>query len=200
MDRQVPYSVFEDIEVPVLVSDEAGRVEFVNPSAETLFGTDRSACLGRHCCEIARLRTASGDPFCRERCPIRRDLRAGRVPAPRSLHLHPGPPAGRAVRLVLFPLPAHAGREARAVLHVLHLLPAPAGNDPPESPALTRLTAREREVLGLLAAGLGTDDIAARLFVSPATVRNHVRSILSKLGVHHRIEAVLAWLLRGLDR
>lgn len=52
------------------------------------------------------------------------------------------------------------------------------------------LTAREREVLALLIAGKSTAALAAELFVSPATARNHVQSIMSKLGAHTRLEAV----------
>jgi len=52
------------------------------------------------------------------------------------------------------------------------------------------LTAREREVLQLLAAGKSTRDLAGELFVSQATARNHVQSIMNKLGAHSRLEAV----------
>jgi two-component system nitrate/nitrite response regulator NarL len=51
------------------------------------------------------------------------------------------------------------------------------------------LTARERECLGLLVEGLDTTGIAMKLSVSPATVRTHVQSLLTKLGVHSRLEA-----------
>lgn len=53
------------------------------------------------------------------------------------------------------------------------------------------LTAREREVLTLVAEGLSTSDMAARLVVSTNTVRNHVQSILSKLGAHSKLEALV---------
>ena len=48
------------------------------------------------------------------------------------------------------------------------------------------LTNREREVLGLIAAGHGNADIASRLFLSPKTIRNHVSNIFSKLQVADR--------------
>jgi DNA-binding NarL/FixJ family response regulator len=54
----------------------------------------------------------------------------------------------------------------------------------------SQLTRREREVLGLLAAGSNSSEIARALLVSPNTVRTHVQSILAKLQVHSRLEAV----------
>ena len=45
-------------------------------------------------------------------------------------------------------------------------------------------------MLTLLALGVSTRDMAERLGVSQATIRNHVQSILGKLGVHSRLEAV----------
>lgn len=59
-----------------------------------------------------------------------------------------------------------------------------------ESERLRRLSGRELEVLGLLTEGAGNDQIAARLFLSTATVRTHVQNILRKLDVHSRLEAI----------
>jgi DNA-binding CsgD family transcriptional regulator len=55
-----------------------------------------------------------------------------------------------------------------------------------------RLSAREVEVLLLLDEHLGTDQIARRLFISEHTVRSHVKSLLRKLGVSSRREALEA--------
>lgn len=54
---------------------------------------------------------------------------------------------------------------------------------------ITRLTRREREVLALLAEGCDNDAIAEALVISPQTARTHIQNILSKLGVHSRLEA-----------
>lgn len=65
---------------------------------------------------------------------------------------------------------------------------------PSEAMALARLTNRETEILGLLASGQTTSRVAESLGISPLTVQSHVKSILAKLGVHSKIEAVtMAW-------
>jgi NarL family two-component system response regulator LiaR len=81
---------------------------------------------------------------------------------------------------------AHAGRAtlspevAQVLVHATAQSPRP-GID---------LTERERAVLALMVEGLNNTQIAARLTVSPSTVKSHVSSILSKLGVTSRTEAV----------
>ena len=67
------------------------------------------------------------------------------------------------------------------------------------SPEMTEsLTPREREVLQMLAAGLGNKEIAARLNISDHTAKFHVASILGKLGASTRTEAVAIGIRRGL--
>ncbi|MHC8367128.1 PAS domain S-box protein [Pseudomonas sp. ZT5P21] len=70
----------------------------------------------------------------------------------------------------------------------------------PKLPSIsfTELTARERDVLGLICEGLADKEIAARLKLAPNTVRNHVSTVYSKLDVHSRSEAIVWARERGL--
>jgi DNA-binding NarL/FixJ family response regulator len=72
--------------------------------------------------------------------------------------------------------------------------PAAGTEDDGGHTSLDALTPRERQILELLADGLDTREIAAKLVVSLATVRNHVQNILAKLGVHSRLEAVVLYV------
>ena len=95
--------------------------------------------------------------------------------------------------------------------HLVSLAPAPQGTpaltlvDGPRTPAqrleprpARKPTAREREILGLLATGATDAQIATRLDLSPATVQTHVRNAKAKLGARTRAQAVALALRRGL--
>jgi DNA-binding NarL/FixJ family response regulator len=64
---------------------------------------------------------------------------------------------------------------------------------------MSRLTAREREVLILLARGSGNDAIAETLVISPKTARTHIQNLISKLGVHSRLEAAMFLTRSGIS-
>lgn len=67
-------------------------------------------------------------------------------------------------------------------------------------PAFPELTAREEEVLDALVAGLGPAAVGARLGISPKTVRNNISTILTKLSVNDRSEAVALARAAGLGQ
>jgi NarL family two-component system response regulator LiaR len=80
---------------------------------------------------------------------------------------------------------AHAGRSTLAPAAAQALVEATARQPHPDN----ALTERQKEVLALVVEGLSNTEIAERLVISPATVRYHVSTILSKLGAANRAEA-----------
>ena len=65
-------------------------------------------------------------------------------------------------------------------------------------PALSELTEREREIMGLVAQGLSNDQIAGQLFLSPLTVKTHVSRAMLKLGARDRAQLVVIAYQSGL--
>ena len=87
-------------------------------------------------------------------------------------------------RDVLDVLSPHLAQLRRRAAARRALLPSTATPD--------KLTTRERQILELVAAGMTTAKIAAKLWISPGTVRKHLDNIFGKLGVHTRAAAVAA--------
>ncbi|GLX97114.1 response regulator transcription factor [Herbidospora sp. NBRC 101105] len=76
--------------------------------------------------------------------------------------------------------------------------PGPRPNTRPEPRALTGITDREREVLTLIGRGRSNAEIAAELFISPATVKAHVTRLLVKLAARDRVQLVIIAYETGL--
>jgi DNA-binding NarL/FixJ family response regulator len=68
---------------------------------------------------------------------------------------------------------------------------------PPAANRIDQLSSREREVLSLIATGRGNSEIARDLNISPRTVKNHVSSILTKLGLPSRVQAAVYAVRNG---
>ncbi len=86
----------------------------------------------------------------------------------------------------------------REAIELLRLNDQQRSSEREVSAVTGRLTPREHEILQLLAEGLGDEEIADRLFVSPKTVRNQMVSILNKLGVESRLQALIVAVRYGI--
>src|SRR6266508_4068416 len=77
---------------------------------------------------------------------------------------------------------------------------AARAKEPRTPDSLEQLTDREREVVALVAEGLSNEEIAGRLFVSPATAKTHVSRAMGKLGARDRAQLVVIAYESGLVR
>ncbi len=89
---------------------------------------------------------------------------------------------------------AHFGPQIARRLMSFFAAPKPAV----PSDAFPELTAREREILDLIARGRNNQEIASRLSLSPKTVRNHISNIFTKLQVVDRVQAIIRARNAGL--
>ncbi|HEU0072918.1 MAG TPA: sensor domain-containing protein [Dehalococcoidia bacterium] len=113
----------------------------------------------------------------------------GPPPSPEPPATQPVPPPPGAETLAAAPLTPPAIAPSTPIV----ALPSPPAVNPAAGDVATAepLTARERDVLGLLSFGYSNADIAETLVLSEGTVKTHVKRVLGKLGVHNRTEAAL---------
>ncbi|HXY81784.1 MAG TPA: LuxR C-terminal-related transcriptional regulator [Gaiellaceae bacterium] len=158
--------------------DVDGRVEDWNAAAERLTGIPRAAARGRPCWAVLRGVDGSGRQICRPGCTPSRLARAGRALDCGVLSVSG---AHVAVSTILV-----GNGSGPVVLHPM----APQNGTATADLSPPRLTRRQHEVLLLLADGVRVKEVARRLGLAEATVRNHVRALLLELGAHSQLEAV----------
>ena len=193
----------------MLAIDGDFRIIAWNEAATELLGYPPAGALGRPCYEILCWRDRCGGAVCDGFCPAASPGEPDEVIETREVLGRSA--AGKTLWLSASTIvpPAELRDQCRLV-HLIREVALPPELEPVVverlegwSPAtaagdgrLDVLTPRERDVLHLLTEGLDGAAIADRLFVSPATVRNHIQHILGKLGVHSRVEAVALALRR----
>ncbi len=207
---QVLREALERAAEAVMAVDGRQRVVLWNAAAEKLLGWRRDEVIGRPCHRVVTGHDRDGHLVCCPGCPEFVMARTGEPIPPKdvcyrcrdgryvwvnqsSLVVRVGP--GEDEQWVVHMFRDITGQ--RRVEELVELLTHREGygSGPSSDQPLTR---REREVLGMLAQGMDTQAIAGALFVSTATVRNHIQNLMRKLGAHTRAEAVARALREGL--
>jgi DNA-binding CsgD family transcriptional regulator len=170
------------------------RVVSWNPAAEELTGVAADDAIGQPCWLVLRGQSPRGALLCHRDCSVTRYAREG-YGFPRqnmTIATRSGPRSVGVSTVIL------RDRPEPLLFHLLQdgVSEKPSGPASQEPPA--RLTARQLEVLRLLAEGVTARGIAGRLGLAEATVRNHIRAVLAQLGAHSQLEAVARARAQGL--
>lgn len=193
--------------------DRRHRIVYWNDSASALLGWGAAEVLGKSCYEAFAGRDLFGNFCCFRDCGVAVGALRGEEAEPFVMDVRrkDGTPLRLITRTLVFP---SAGASYTCLVHLFEngdagalssivLRAKAAVAEPPEEcagppqPAIL-LSPRERQILGLLSEGFGSVNIAARLDLSHATIRNHVQHLLRRMGVHSQVEAVSVAFRRGL--
>jgi DNA-binding CsgD family transcriptional regulator len=153
-----------------------------NQAAEALTGVSADTAIGRRCWEVLGGHDECGDLICHPGCSTARLAREGWPVACQELRIN----AAQGKRRVAVSTIAVDEGDRPLLLHVM----VPPSENPRACTVPASLTPRQQQVLELLADGVPAKVIAARLGLAEATVRNHIRAILTALDTHSQLEAI----------
>lgn len=183
----------------VVAIDSSQTIVSWNRGAQSLLGRTADQTLGRKCHDVMRGALRSGKPFCRAGCALKQQAQRNVALRDFEMVLHDSEGGRRAVTTSTIVLPRLGGGG------MVHLFRPASGSREPDfclaqvpSPDLADFTRREIEVLRCLARGNSTSRIAAQLFISPLTVRTHVRNLLRKSNLHNHVQLALFAVRNGL--
>lgn len=196
------------------IIDGQNSIIFWNQAAESILGYTAEEVAGLKCFEILGGRDDQGRTLCQLFCRVVNQMERGDVFPNRDVYVRTQTGQGRWLNVTTFTYPIRDKAIGQVMVHLFRdtteqknyqrfvesVLTAserlqqddvsPVISVNPTGSRLDDLTGRERQVLELLAQGLGTNEIADTLIISSSTVRNHVQNVLGKLGAHSRLEAI----------
>jgi len=193
--------------------DRNEKIIYWNGAAEKLLGWTADEVLGKTCFAVLAGRDPFGNPYCMRDCAIVRaavegvdvepffmDVNRKKGPAQKlRVRVVPLPAGGKAVSFLMHLVERGDSAELDRLVAALRAAARPGAEAAKADPILSvsPLTAREREIVVLLSNGYAALNIAAKLNLSHATVRNHIQNILRKLEVHSQVEAIAVAFRRG---
>ena len=173
------------------------RIVFWNRALTRLVGWAYDDVVGRTCGGVLAGVDDYGNRYCSDDCPI--VSIATRGDAVRQFRIRAKAKSGEKLPVEVTVLKFMLPNNGMLLVHVVRpaaaeplALPLEHHAEPARTPdpRLRELTARELEVLSLLAAGEKTRVIADRLGIAPLTARNHINNMFEKLDVHSKAEAI----------
>ena len=177
----------ERVGVPSYLADRDGRIRWLNEEALSLFGDARGRLLSS---------LAAPDHAQRSREQLAKKVVGG---ARRTdFRIDAIGRNGKRTTWCISSVPVRRGCDVVGVFGVARPCGETARARAEGAAAGSGLTPRQREVLALLAEGASTTQIAATLGLAEETVRNHIRQLLRRLGVHTRLAAVAHARREGL--
>ncbi|HZQ04307.1 MAG TPA: LuxR C-terminal-related transcriptional regulator [Gaiellaceae bacterium] len=185
-------------EAPLFAFGDDLTIVAWNAGAEELTGTPAEEAIGQPCWAVLGGRDDDGGVICHRQCSRGRLAHEGR-PLP-CLEMNIRCREGRR-RIAVDTIAMHSAG-GRLTVHVMRDAPAPVADDAdPQGESAgprPRLTPRQLDVLRLLGDGISARSIASMLWLTEATVRNHIRAVLRELGAHSQLEAVCRARCLGL--
>ncbi len=213
-----PLELIAESKLPAYGMDRNDRIVSWNDGAERILGWRPEEVLGKACFDVLAGRDVFGNVYCAHDCGVVKTAAEGEDPRPFLLDVRKKgagtvkivvrtvalPETGPRFSCLMHFIEAE-GESAEPILKALresvkdgadarHGGPVPA---PEPQISVSPLTAREREIVLLLSNGYAALNIAAKLNLSHATVRNHIQNVLRKLDVHSQVEAVALSFRRG---
>jgi DNA-binding CsgD family transcriptional regulator len=188
---------------PAYAVDRDGTIVAWNMAASRAFGYSESQAVGSKCWRLLQGQDAFGNQYCCERCPMREMAFHHKAVNRCRMSFRT---AGEDLQAFTVTTLALFDTRDATLIHLCHQEPRAnpesatdlMSRAPGQPPAQQVLTRRERQVLGHLADGHTTREIATLLSISMPTVRSHIEHILHKLHAHSRLEAVAVGRRLGL--
>lgn len=188
------------------------RIVYWDEEAAFLTGFSSEQMVGRRCFEAVLGEREEGEPVCAYGCSVMRLAQVGRPVSSYEMRLTRASGEKHWVSVSILSLDSESGpylvhllrdsqkthetlELARSLIRLSRKEEHPGGDARPGAGGtrvaqVTPLTPRQLEVLGLLAEGKSAKEIRGELYLSEATVRNHIRSLLKALGAHSQLEAL----------